>query len=137
VSSTKAHLGHAQGAAGILEIGATLLAVERGFVPPTLGVRASRPRGPAAPVPGPAPRALAVRTFLANGSAFGGANASVALAPAPSDLVPRPRPRRAVHVVGAAQVGPADDLARELRGMDPRELDRTTAWLLVAVQRAL
>lgn len=161
VSSSKGALGHAQGAAGILELGLTLLCVREGSVPPTLGFDRARPRCPVDPVAGATPRPHPVRHFVSNSSAFGGANASVVLSTADAGLSrgsPTPR-RRELAIAGEGFAGPREvDLDRlahgpwpralwgraetlraapELRGFDLRGLDPSAWMLLAAVQRAL
>jgi len=161
VSSSKGMLGHAQGAAGILELGLTLLCIQQGSVPPTLGFEHARPRCPADPVAGTRPRRHAVRHFMSNSSAFGGANASVVLSTADgATLRPAEAPRRRDLAIAAEGfAGPAglelDALARgpwprqlsgraqalraapELRSFDLRGLDPSAWMLLAAVHRAL
>lgn len=78
-SSSKSFLGHAQGAAGVLELAATLATLERGAVPPTRGFTRARPRGPDDVVAGSLPRALEVDTFVKTSSAFAGSNAALVL----------------------------------------------------------
>src|SRR5690606_31329502 len=76
VSSTKSFIGHAQGAAGILEIIATLLSLSRGVVPPTLNYTVRRKNAPADPVFSERPRSHACKLAVCTNSAFGGANAA-------------------------------------------------------------
>jgi 3-oxoacyl-[acyl-carrier-protein] synthase II len=78
VSSTKGHLGHAQGAAGVLEGIVTLLSLREGVVPPTLRCNTRRSFGPDDPVDAPRPRAARYEQSLCVSSAFGGANCVVA-----------------------------------------------------------
>jgi 3-oxoacyl-[acyl-carrier-protein] synthase II len=104
VSSTKSYLGHGQGAAGVLELIATLLAMQRGVVLPTLHLTRPRPRGPVDPVASPTPRPARVERALCTNSAFGGANAAVVVsAPRPQA---RPRRHRPVFVTGLGALGP-------------------------------
>ena len=77
VSSSKSFLGHAQGAAGVVELIATLLALEHGTVPPTRNFVGPRPNSPPDPVAGDRPRPADVRLALCNSSGFGGANCAV------------------------------------------------------------
>ncbi len=80
VSASKGYLGHAQGAAGVLETIATIACMERGLVPPSARVGRGRPHGPADTV-GETGRARegAIDVALSNSAAFGGANAVVAV----------------------------------------------------------
>jgi 3-oxoacyl-[acyl-carrier-protein] synthase II len=104
VSSTKGALGHAQGAAGVLEAIVTILAMERGVVPPTLHFAGPRPHAPADPVGEPRPRACSYEHALCLNSAFGGANAAVVLSR--PGRPPRAAPRRPVGIFGVGLVGP-------------------------------
>ena len=104
LSSTKGALGHAQGAAGVLEAIVTVLAMEHGVVPPTLHYAGPRPHSPADPVGEPRPRALVYEHALCLNSAFGGANAAVILSR--SGRVRGAAPRRPVNLAGVGLVGP-------------------------------
>jgi nodulation protein E len=78
VSSTKSMVGHALGAAGALELVATLLAVREATVPPTIGYLGPDPACDLDYVPNTA-RALAIEAALSNSFAFGGLNAVLAV----------------------------------------------------------
>jgi nodulation protein E len=78
VSSTKSMHGHTLGAAGAVEAVATLLALERGIVPPTANVCAIDPACPIRVVHSE-PLAAKIETALSNTFAFGGLNASLVL----------------------------------------------------------
>jgi len=78
VSSTKSMVGHALGAAGALELVATLLAVKEATVPPTIGYLGPDPACDLDYVPNTA-RALAIEAALSNSFAFGGLNAVLAV----------------------------------------------------------
>ena len=104
VSSTKGALGHAQGAAGVLETIVLLLARARDLVPPTLNFSTPRPHAPPDSVPGPAPRAARWSYALKLNSAFGGSNATLLVSRSAS---PRPSVQRApVCLLGFGGVGP-------------------------------
>ncbi len=104
VSSTKSFLGHAQGAAGVLELAALLLCLRRGVVPPTLRCEPPRAGAPKDPVKGGVPRAHPVRNAVKLSAAFGGANAALIVGRAPATAARRPR--RAVRVAGVSAIGP-------------------------------
>jgi 3-oxoacyl-[acyl-carrier-protein] synthase II len=125
VSSSKSMLGHAQAAAGVLELCATILAMERGCLPQTLHFTRPRQHAPSDPVPSAAPRACAYRYAVSTNSAFGGANAAlVVAAPEPArgleTSAPDSEPRatgpaeRPVFIAGAAAVGAHGAAAHEL-----------------------
>jgi 3-oxoacyl-[acyl-carrier-protein] synthase II len=74
VSSTKGHTGHALGAAGAIEAVYTLLAMNRGVVPPTINYEEPDPECDLDFVPNE-PRQAEVRTAMSNSFGFGGTNA--------------------------------------------------------------
>ena len=78
ISSTKSMVGHALGAAGALELVATLLAVGEGIVPPTIGYLGADPACDLDYVPNEA-RALRLDASASNSFAFGGLNAVLAV----------------------------------------------------------
>jgi nodulation protein E len=78
VSSTKSMVGHALGAAGALEMVATVMAVREGIVPPTIGYLGPDPACDLDYVPNEA-RALSIGAALSNSFAFGGLNAVLAV----------------------------------------------------------
>lgn len=159
VSATKSVFGHGQGAAGVLEIIATLLAMQHGAVPQTLHHTRPRPRCPEDPVAQRTPRPHPVAHALCNSSAFGGANAVVAIdapdRPAPSRTVAR----RPVRIAGVglvlpgpsdiesiASAGPAETRAgpvpagpapRSVAGLDLRGFDPLSRYLTYATAGAL
>lgn len=155
VSSTKSYFGHAQGAAGVLELIATLLAMQHGQVLPTLHFTRPRRRGPVDPVAQDRPRPRAFEHAISTNSAFGGANAAVAVS---RGVRPRPElSRRSVFVSGLGALGPfgqsieallapADPAARRLAPFrlealvptaDARGLDPAARALTAAVALAL
>jgi 3-oxoacyl-[acyl-carrier-protein] synthase II len=105
VSSSKGHFGHTLGAAGILELIATVVCLERGVLPPTLHWSGPRGAGPLDPVPGPRPRASAARVALKSSSGFGGANAAIAISMLESVRAPT-HTASDVWILGSGVVGP-------------------------------
>lgn len=158
ISSTKGALGHAQGAAGVLEAIVTILAMERGVVPPTLHFVGPRPHAPPDPVGGPRPRVWSYDHALCLNSAFGGANAAVVLSRRHRHL--DPIARRPVGVFGVGLVGPHGlggeavmgvpgngtggrgrvppfEIATFIPSADPRGLDPASRYLAAAAALAL
>jgi nodulation protein E len=82
VSSTKSMHGHALGAAGAIELVATIGALSDGVVPPTINFLDADPECDLDYVPNAA-REMAVRAAISNSFAFGGLNAVLALTRAP------------------------------------------------------
>lgn len=78
VSSTKSMVGHALGAAGALELVATLLAMRDSVVPPTIGYLGPDPECDLDYVPNEA-RAMPIGVAISNSFAFGGLNAVLAM----------------------------------------------------------
>jgi 3-oxoacyl-[acyl-carrier-protein] synthase II len=75
VSSTKALHGHLMGAAGAIELVATLMALESGSIPPTCHYSAPDPECDLDYVPNIARKGQDIRAALSNSFAFGGTNA--------------------------------------------------------------
>jgi nodulation protein E len=78
VSSTKSMHGHTMGASGAIEIAASLLAVNEGFIPPTINLHRPDPACDLDYVPNTA-RQLRVAVFLSNSFGFGGMNGVIAV----------------------------------------------------------
>jgi 3-oxoacyl-[acyl-carrier-protein] synthase II len=82
VSSTKSQTGHCLGAAGAIEILATVLALRHGFLPPTVNLEEPDPECDLDYVPRTA-RASRLRVAVSNSYGFGGNNTSVVLRAVP------------------------------------------------------
>ena len=78
ISSNKSMIGHALGAAGALELVATLMAIKEETVPPTINYLGPDPTCNLDYVPNEA-RPLRVEAALSNSFAFGGLNAVLAV----------------------------------------------------------
>ena len=74
ISSTKSMHGHAMGATGAIELVATVMAMERGVIPPTANYSKRDPQCDLDYVPNEA-REKPIRAALSNSFAFGGLNA--------------------------------------------------------------
>ncbi len=81
VSSTKSMTGHTLGAAGAIESVFTVLAVDRGMMPPTINQESPDPECDLDYVPNK-PRASKIRIALNNSFGFGGTNTTLAFRPA-------------------------------------------------------
>jgi 3-oxoacyl-[acyl-carrier-protein] synthase II len=160
VSSTKSAIGHAQGAAGALETIATILALERELLLPTL--RFSKPRRdcPTDPVGEGRPRAARYRHAVCSNSAFGGSNAALVVSVPRAAPPPRPLLARPVSILGVGAVaghgleldaferaiassarleGRVPDFAIErlVPHTDPRGMDPSSRYLTAAAALAL
>jgi nodulation protein E len=78
ISSNKSMIGHTLGAAGALELVATLMSVREGIVPPTINYLGPDPACDIDCVPNEA-RPLDMKSALSNSFAFGGLNAVLAV----------------------------------------------------------
>jgi len=78
VSSTKSMHGHGLGAAGALELAATIIALREGFIPPTANYTEADPQCDLDYVPNEA-RAAQIEIAISNSFAFGGHNAILAI----------------------------------------------------------
>ncbi|MBT8464277.1 MAG: hypothetical protein HKN97_06385 [Myxococcales bacterium] len=139
LSSSKGHLGHAQSAAGVLEVITTLECMGAGLVPTTAGFEDPRPGGPPRPVGSKRPAPLSYELALSTNSAFGGSNSALVFGGAESKSAPGDE-RRRVFVNGAASLGPGVgniDLAAELPRADLRGIDRAAELLTTVTSRAL
>ncbi len=141
VSSTKSYLAHAQGAAGVLELICTLLAMEHGQVLPTLHFTKPRRQGPVDPIAQDRPRPLVFAHALSTNSAFGGANAAVAISRAVTPR--RASPKRPIFISGVSSLVPSKEesrgegLKRLIPTADTRNLDPSSIDLSTAIAQAL
>jgi len=76
VSSTKGATGHCLGAAGAVEAMFSILAIDRGVLPPTINYDSPDPECDLDYIPNEA-RTADVRTAVSNSFGFGGHNATV------------------------------------------------------------
>lgn len=124
VSSVKGRIGHTLGAAGAVEAAVTVLALERGVLPPTAGLERPDPACAVGLVRGPTQTPAEVA--LSSSFGFGGMDAALVLGRADVAGDGRaPASARRLVVVGAAATCPAGVLegaaVRGLRGAEARE----------------
>lgn len=113
VISLKSFFGHAMGVTGILEATANLLAMNDGFIPPTLNFTKPRPGCSLDYVPN-TPRPASYRAFLSANYAFGGNNAAIAVAKADFPANPPAVKRQRVVITGVGAITPIGLSARAL-----------------------
>ena len=101
--SLKSFFGHCMGTTGLLEATANLLAMNDGFIPPTLNFTTPRPGCALDYVPN-TPRRKAYRAFISANYAFGGNNAAVVIGAADRPASPRAHADERVVVTGAGAV---------------------------------
>lgn len=139
VSSLKSLVGHTQGACGLVELVASLIALEHDAHPPTVGFTQPRPGAPP-DVVGPRPRAGGPRTMVKVNAGFGGSNAALVLTRAEPVLGREPVARE-VYVRGFGSCTSARvaqlDLRRAVRGVDLRPFSPWSVELCVALGEAL
>lgn len=159
VSSIKGQVGHTLGAAGALEAMATVLAIQRGVMPPTAGL--SEPDPDCDLVHLTSAREAPLRAALSSSFGFGGMDTVLAFARPFAFGAPQAPAARSVVITGAATVGPLGVHASEgseqyleagpppdpgriaFRAADhldlarARRIDRAGRFGTVAIQRAL
>lgn len=101
--STKSFFGHCMGVTGILEATCQLLAMNAGFIPPTLNFTEPRPGCTLDYVPNTA-RPKAYRAFLSANYAFGGNNAAVVVSQWDAPVPARLRAEERVVITGAGAI---------------------------------
>ena len=123
VSSSKSFLGHAQGAAGVLEAVVTLMAMTHKVVPPTINFTQPRRNAPTDPVAEPKPRACMIQHAISTNAAFGGVNTALVFGQA--DGTPRDKGEvpRSISLTGTGIVQDGHQVNQfaphtELRGID-------------------
>jgi len=84
MSSTKPYHAHALGASGAIEAAACMLAMERGWIPPTLNLEHAAPECDLDYVPNRG-REVRPRVCVSNSFGFGGINGSLVMGCAPTD----------------------------------------------------
>jgi len=155
VSATKSVIGHAQGAAGILELITVVMAMQRNVVPPTLRFQGPRPGCPTDPIADEGPRSLHVQNAVNVSAAFGGANAVVVVG-RDSSVTRKKQASTRVVIGGMGLVGPRGvglpsmsvetpivgdvppiPLETIVPSADPRRLDPSSRYFTAAAALAL
>jgi 3-oxoacyl-[acyl-carrier-protein] synthase II len=105
VSSIKSMIGHALGAASVLEAVATVLSVSRGVAPPTANLETPDPECDLDYVPNRS-RRLDIPCALSNSFAFGGSNISLVFSRSPAeDRSEKARLRGPLHIPVITGIG--------------------------------
>ena len=137
VSSSKSFLGHAQGAAGVLEAITTLLAMKHKVVPPTLNYTDPRPNSPSDPVTTTKPRSHVVQHAICTNAAFGGVNTALVFGDNNSDQPQKSELPRSISLVGTGMVVDCNEVSRYVPHSALRGLDTSARFLASAVATAL
>jgi len=103
VAGTKSFFGHCMGSTGILEATCNLLAMNAGFLPPTINFTDPRPGCTLDYIPNIA-REKKYDAFVSANYAFGGNNAAVVISSWDKALPSRQKPRERVVITGAGAV---------------------------------
>ena len=137
VSSSKSFLGHALGAAGILEFITSLVCRNQGLLPPTMNLTAPRPGCDLDYVPNQV-RPANVSSFLSNSAALGGVNSVLVGGEVRPDRALPPRRQEDVVITGLGVISPvgctleeyAESLRQRRSGIVPVPQDggRGTRW---------
>ena len=123
ISSSKSFLGHAQGAAGVLEAVVTLMAMKQRVVPPTLNFTKPRPNSPTDPVAAPKPRPHVIRHAVCANAGFGGVNSALVFGQANETPREQRRIPHSISLTGTGIVQEGHQINQfapraELRGLD-------------------
>jgi 3-oxoacyl-[acyl-carrier-protein] synthase II len=105
VSSSKGQIGHTLAAAGAIEAAISVMAIERGMLPPTIGLEQVDPACPLAHVL--VARPASVRAVISNSFGFGGTDSVLVFTALDAFADPPPvRVPSRIVVTGGATVGP-------------------------------
>ena len=123
VSSSKSFLGHAQGAAGVLEAVVTLMAMRHKVVPPTINSTKPRRNAPTDPVAEPKPRPHVIQHAVCANAAFGGVNTALVFGQTDGQPREQRKSARSLSLTGIGVVENGDKVNQfaprtELRGID-------------------
>ena len=137
ISSSKSFLGHAQGAAGVLEAVVTLMAMAHKVVLPTINFTKPRRNSPPDPVAVPKPRPHVIRHAISANAGFGGVN--TALVFGQIDGTPRARREipRSISLTGTGVVQDSHQISQFVPRAELRGIDMSARLLASAVAVAL
>lgn len=135
VSSSKAQLGHTLGAAGAIEAAITVLAIDRGVVPPSVGlVEPESPELRYAAVPGLAER---VGAALSSSFGFGGMSCVLALTESSREAPEPARGARSLVLLGGCTLPASAQPESELDAERSRRFDRGSAQAAAGAARVV
>lgn len=103
VISLKSFFGHCMGTTGILEASCNILAMRKGFIPPTINFKKSRPGCEVDCVPN-FKRESDYDTFISCNSAFGGSHASVVVSKWNKPIIKKEMPDNRIVITGIGMV---------------------------------
>ena len=137
VSSSKSFLGHAQGAAGALEVVTTLISMNHGVIPPTLNYINPRPASPKDPVATFKPRQKEIKYSLSTNSGFGGVNSALIFGHADIEPLQTTKSQRPLSISGYGFNTDYDSISQYIPESEIRGLDRTALLLTGAIAKTL
>ena len=137
VSSSKSFLGHAQGAAGVLEAVVTLMAMRHKAVPPTINFTKPRRNAPTDPVAEPKPRPHVIQHAVCANAAFGGVNTALVFGQADGPPREQRKSARSLSLTGIGVVDNGDKVNQFAPRTELRGIDRSARLLASATAVAL
>ncbi|TLX78370.1 hypothetical protein E9993_01440 [Labilibacter sediminis] len=137
VSSSKSFLGHAQGAAGVLEAITTISAMLHYVIPHTLNYSRPRPFSPIDPVAATCPRPHQTRFALCTNSAFGGLNTALIFGSNDMECQAQRKTPRSISILGHAVNFDKDYINKHIPFDDLRNTDLAAKLLAGVVAKLL
>ena len=137
VSSSKSFLGHAQGAAGVLEAAVTLMAMAHKVVPPTINFTKPRRNSPTDPVAVPKPRPHVIRHAVCANAGFGGVNSALVFGQIDGTSRARRKIPRSISLTGTGIVQNVHQVNQFVPRAELRGIDMSARLLASAVAVAL
>ena len=137
ISSSKSFLGHAQGAAGVLEAVVTLMAMRHKVVPPTINSTKPRRNAPTDPVAEPKPRHHVIQHAVCANAAFGGVNTALVFGQANGPPREQRKSARSLSLTGIGVVENGDKVNQFAPRTELRGIDKSASLLASATAVAL